>query len=133
MNFAEYTKFLDDTELRELYRQREKTRHDILSYTKTMVRKAREEGFAEGLAEARAKRFAEECEEGDAEGRKKRRWEITVELTKICLRERFGQWSPAITSFLERKAENVPDETESDRIFELALKCASLDDFEASL
>ena len=115
MAVTEYSKFRSDTELRELYRQREKSRHDILSYTKTMVGKAREEGVAEGfekrfherfpkgfrewfaeehekriakvLAEARAKRFAEEYKKRLAEGEEKERTNLLLQ----AVESRFGK------------------------------------------
>ena len=101
MAVTEYAKFRSDTELRELYRQREKTRHDILSYTKTMVRKGRE-------------------------GK-------TIELAKSRLLKRFGQLNPTIIRRFDEMFENLPSEAECDRIFELALDCASLEEFDASL
>ena len=49
MAIMEYTKFRGDAELRDLYRRREIFRHDMLSYTNTMVEEGREQGRAEGI------------------------------------------------------------------------------------
>ena len=129
MAVTEYAKFRSDTELRELYRQREKTRHDILSYTKTMVRKGREEGIEIGIAKGHEKGLAEGRVEGIEEGRARAR----VELAKSRLLKRFGQLNPTIIRRFDEMFENLPSEAECDRIFELALDCASLEEFDASL
>ena len=124
-------------------------RHKAVTTQATLVATSYKEGHKEGHKEGRAEGIeighaegrAEGIEigigqgraEGLAEGLEKGRTEKTIELAKSCLLNRFGQLSPAIISVLEQKAKSVLDEAECDRIFELALDCASLEEFEASL
>ena len=85
----------------------------------------REEGRAEGREEGRA--------EGRAEGREEGRVGTAVKNVKRLLSRRFGQLSPEITQALDKKVVAVSDEAECNRMIDLALDCATLEEFRASL
>ena len=80
---------------------------------RTNLRKGIEKGMKKGLAKGRA--------------------ETAVKDAKRLLLHRFGQLPPAVIQPLDQKLKSTPDEVECDRIVDLALDCASLDEFLASL
>ena len=61
------------------------------------------------------------------------RADTAVRNTKKILTGRFGPLNPAVIRALDTKLEGTPDEAECDRIVDLAIRCASLEEFVASL
>ena len=129
--------FLADERVRDYLLARHKAVTTQATLVATSYKEGRAEGIEIGIGQGRAEGIeigiGQGRAEGLAEGLEKGRAEKTIELAKSCLLNRFGQLSPAIISVLEQKAKSVLDEAECDRIFELALDCASLEEFEASL
>ena len=68
-----------------------------------------------------------------AEGREEGRVGTAVKNVKRLLSRRFGQLSPEITQALDKKVVAVSDEAECNRMIDLALDCATLEEFRASL
>ena len=71
--------------------------------------------------------------EGREEGREEGRVGTAVKNVKRLLSRRFGQLSPEITQALDKKVVAVSDEAECNRMIDLALDCATLEEFRASL
>ena len=105
--------FLADERVRDYLLARHKAVTTQATLVATSYKEGRKEGRAEGLEEGRAR--------------------ARVELAKSRLLKRFGQLNPTIIRRFDEMFENLPNEAECDRIFELALDCASLEEFEASL
>ena len=145
--------FLADERVRDYLLARHKAVATRATLVATSYKEGRKEGIEIGHAEGRAEGIeigigqgraegieigigqgrAEGIEIGHAEGLEEGRARARVELAKSRLLKRFGQLNPTILRRFDEMFENLPNEAECDRIFELALDCASLEEFEASL
>ena len=124
--------FLADPKVRYYLEARHKAVTTQATLVATSFRKGIAEGIEKGRVEGRAEGHAEGRAEGRAEGIEEGSARKTVKLAKSSLLKRFGQLNPAIIRRFDEMFENLPNEAECDRIFGLALKCASLEEFEAS-
>ena len=97
------------------------------------IGQGRAEGIEIGIGQGRAEGIEIGIGQGRAEGIEEGRARARVELAKSRLLKRFGQLNSTIIRRFDEMFENLPNEAECDRIFELALDCASLEEFEASL
>ena len=107
--FGNYVKSQEDPVLRKLAEDIELSRQ----FFETDRRMIRMEALEEGRAEARA------------EGR--------VKFIKRILTKRFGSLPPAVAEALDKKIAEKADEAECDRLFDLAMDCASVEQFQRGL
>ena len=123
--FGNYVKSQEDPVLRKLAEDIELSRQ----FFETDRRMTRMEAFAEGYAEGYAEGFAEGLKEGLAEARAEGR----VKFIKRILTKRFGSLPPAVAEALDKKIAEKADEAECDRLFDLAMDCASVEQFQRGL
>ena len=103
--------------------------HRAIATQATLMRSNLRKGMKRGMKKGLAKGLAKGRAEGLAEGRA----DTTVKNAKKFLTSRFGQLPPAIIQALDQKVESISNEAECDRIVDLAIHCASLEEFVASL
>ena len=103
--FGNYVKSREDPVLRKLAEDIELSRQ----FFETDHRMTRMEALEEGRAE--------EC----------------VKNIKRILTKRFGSLPPAVAEALDKKAAEKADEAECDRLFDLAMDCASVEQFQRGL
>ena len=103
--FGDYVKFQEDPVLRKLAEDAELSRQFI----ETDRQMTRMEALEEGRAE--------EC----------------VKNIKQLLTKRFGSLPPAVAEALDKKIAEKADEAECDRLFDLAMDCASVEQFRRGL
>ena len=97
--------FQEDPQLREPAKEAERNLKDIMDELKVREDK----GLAEGSTNT------------------------AIQMIKRLLTRRFGSLTPAVTEVLDKKAEGKTDKAEYDRLFDLAMDCVSLEQFEQGL
>ena len=95
--------------------------------------KARERGYSEESSRYYAESFAEVSVRGFARGYAKGFAESRMGGIKTVLATRFGALTPTVTKALDKKVEERTDKAECDRLFDLAVNCVSLEQFERDL